>query len=573
MNIFQKIKLSQGKIIFLVLIFTLGFFLRTYHFSDWLHFEIDQTYDTILVSQGIEKGIANLPLLGPTAGGGRALRLGPAFYYLEYLSARIFGNTPTGHAMLILITSLLAIPLFYLFLKKYFSTTISLLLLTIFSSSTYLVLYSRFSWSPNILPFFIILSFYFLLKSINRNEKKRDWWFLASVLSIAIITQIHFNAFFVVPPIVVFFLILKKPKFKIKTWLGAIAIFLIIYSPMIVNDLKTNGENLKFFEKKFTRTTRVNKHLGKILVRDIRFNALESLLVLTGQDEINGKAQARNQINHLKDLLINGRILQILSILIFFLAIYLLFRKTYFEKNENKKSFLQLISIWLGFSFFYYLALLHSGYRFYPRFFLLNTPLAFILLGLVFESIYPKKDRRQLVIIILISLTLVLLNLTELSKIFKNYSRAQTQPMKLETEDVFPNTNRLTLKQQLEIVDYIQSKYEKNHYPVYLKTLHEYAPAFWYHLRKRGIDYYAPINSQLIYQKGNYFMIYQSIKKKKPGKHFRLQARKVFGSLTVDYWKPKKNVAKALRQKRSQKEITNQMQKISEVYTWKKAFK
>ena len=125
---------NRREIIALILILCIGIFLRTYHFSDWLHFEMDQAIDYDLVSPAVDFGPGHLPLLGPNVGGG-LLRLGPAFYYMEYLSALVFGNDPTGHAMLVLLSSIFAIPLFYLFAKRYFSPVLSLGLMAVFSFS------------------------------------------------------------------------------------------------------------------------------------------------------------------------------------------------------------------------------------------------------------------------------------------------------------------------------------------------------------------------------------------------------------------------------------------------------
>jgi hypothetical protein len=55
----------KWEIVLLCIIIGIGIFLRTSHFSDWLLFEIDQTYDTRIVSRAVEGGIENLPLLGP----------------------------------------------------------------------------------------------------------------------------------------------------------------------------------------------------------------------------------------------------------------------------------------------------------------------------------------------------------------------------------------------------------------------------------------------------------------------------------------------------------------------------
>ena len=94
-----------------------GFFLRFYNYSKWLHFELDQSRDAKIIDLAVDEGIGNLPLLGPKAAGS-FLRLGPLFYYQEYLSAVIFGNTPSGIAALSIILSCLTIPLFYFFVKR-----------------------------------------------------------------------------------------------------------------------------------------------------------------------------------------------------------------------------------------------------------------------------------------------------------------------------------------------------------------------------------------------------------------------------------------------------------------------
>ena len=158
MKFFNKISGKKRELIFVLLIISAGIFFRTYNFSNWLHFEVDQVYDIDSIAAAVDNGIGNLPLLGTNAGGG-ALRLGPAFYYLEYLSAKIFGHTPPGYAAFVVVLAILSLTLFYLFSRRYFSARISLALLAVFSFSVYFIQYSRFAWSPNVLPFFIHILF------------------------------------------------------------------------------------------------------------------------------------------------------------------------------------------------------------------------------------------------------------------------------------------------------------------------------------------------------------------------------------------------------------------------------
>ena len=85
----MKLNFIKNKYFWIFLaIFALGIFLRAYNFAPWLHFELDQARDAILVGEAVEDGAGELPLLGPRAAGS-FLRLGPAFYYIEYISAKI----------------------------------------------------------------------------------------------------------------------------------------------------------------------------------------------------------------------------------------------------------------------------------------------------------------------------------------------------------------------------------------------------------------------------------------------------------------------------------------------------
>ncbi|HLM83842.1 MAG TPA: hypothetical protein VK254_01360, partial [Candidatus Bathyarchaeia archaeon] len=69
--------------IILALIVVFAVAIRVYHFSDWLHFGMDQARDASLVRDAVQNGPSQLPLLGPRAAG-TFVRLGPIFYYFQY---------------------------------------------------------------------------------------------------------------------------------------------------------------------------------------------------------------------------------------------------------------------------------------------------------------------------------------------------------------------------------------------------------------------------------------------------------------------------------------------------------
>jgi len=125
--------------------------------SDWLFFKMDQARDAYLIKQTLENGLGWLPLLGPKAGGTH-LNLGPAFYYFQYLAAFLFQSAhPAVLAYPDLLFSILSIPLFFLFLKKYFPRDWSMVLAGLYAVCFLGIEYSRFAWNPNSLVFFNLL--------------------------------------------------------------------------------------------------------------------------------------------------------------------------------------------------------------------------------------------------------------------------------------------------------------------------------------------------------------------------------------------------------------------------------
>lgn len=566
-SLYKKIRPRKYEVIALIIIIAFGIFFRTYNFSDWLHFEIDQVYDFDIVAPAVSDGIENLPLLGPNVGGGM-LRLGPAFYYMEYASAKIFGNTPVGHAMNVLILSILALPLFYIFCKKYFSTIESLGLLAVFSFSLYSVMYSRFSWSPNVLPFLMLFSFYALLKSVSQKEKHPARWFLVAVTGVTITSQIHFNSLFVAPLIAVAFTAIKHPKFSWKVWLAGFGIIFLIYSPVILNDIKTKGENLSYLQEKFSKTKPSNFLKTNTIIQTIEYISYEYFFINTANDQING-IKLRDKGFSCESCRENLPI-KIAAIILLFLALMILMTKFFKEKDVERKNFLLLIILWFLASF-YLVYSVADGYRMYPRFFLLASPLAVILYGFILKLISPEKNKLRFFIFLIIIASFSFFNIQRITYVFLELKNSpETVLDKIDTGDVFPCTNRITLEEQEAIADYIKSKSAENDYPVYVKVASEYAPSFWYLLEKRGVHYFNDFNKKISYAQSNYFSINYSTDEIGNINNFREKESTIFGKLKVRHIEP--IAATYERQPESEKIMRYDLRVMSQLLTWKKLF-
>ena len=360
----------------LIVAIAVGVFVRAWHFEDWMHYQLDQARDYRIIHAAVEYGPGELPLQGPRAAGS-FLRLGPLLYYLEYASALVFGDTPAGSIAVILILNILTIPLFYIFARRFFDQKLSVGLSSILAASLFMVIYSRFGWNPTLLPFFMILLSYTLLRATEEKNKKSSWWLVSSGGVLAFVMNMHFIAFVAAPIIAVAYLIWTRPKIAFKYWIFATVVFIILNTPLIINDIKTGGDNTtELISVVLDRGgDDENSHsIVEKIVRNTNLHAQYYWLILTGDQLASLPDIKGNDIKCDHDCR-NGMVQGVISLIMIILGVLswiMLYRS---EKKKRKKDFLKLVAVWGIIVFAVYTIL---AYDIAPRFFLFNAPLAFI---------------------------------------------------------------------------------------------------------------------------------------------------------------------------------------------------
>ncbi|TSD01473.1 MAG: Uncharacterized protein Athens071425_416 [Parcubacteria group bacterium Athens0714_25] len=561
-------------VLLISVIFLVGIFLRSFHFSDWMHFELDQERDAHLISKAIENGPAELPLLGPRASGS-FLRLGPVFYYLEYLSALAFGNTPQGIAGVVLLFSIASLPLFFYFFRIYFDRRISLMLLSLYAVSLYFVMYSRFAWNPNLLPFFILLFFYSLLRIIKTDEKNKGKWLLICSFSLAITTQLHFVAFISLPVIFAFGIIFKRTRINWRYWLGFIFILLLFYSPMIINEYKTGGENAQEFFKAITEKSGDGENVSivkKAVIDYIKTSRYYSVL-LTGRDDSDF---LRINFEDIKNQNTNCKYcwrdfpLGIMSSLFFLVGIWLsvwIWRK---ESDEQKKDFILLNLVWI---FFVFLLFVPLALEISPRFFLLSAFSPFFLLGVVLNYFFRTK---KAIVSWIIFLILISLGIQSVKMRFNELSRAPFENIWSQKDVILKEKKRVTLEQEEMIIAYMEKISRENGEPIFFEADPEYSNAFEYFLEKNPA-LFDDISSKNIYRQGNYFSI-QSINSLeevylgKLSKKFTLLDATQFGTLTVVRMQPKEEAITEDAKDFNEPPKKKSRSKAPKRYVWREIF-
>ncbi|MFZ1719980.1 MAG: glycosyltransferase family 39 protein [Candidatus Moraniibacteriota bacterium] len=415
------ISLSERKwgILIFCCILVVGIFLRTYEFHDFLRFNADQSRDAGVVSSYIE-GEAPLPLLGPKAGG-TDFRVGPVFYYFQIASAKLFGNVPTVMAYPDLLFSILAIPLLFFFLRKYFDTRTALLLVAIFAVSAYAVKYSRFAWNPNSLPFWSIL-FLSGLHEMMIAKGRRYWqWVILTGTAFGVGIQLHTLSLLFFPILLsgVFAFLFFETKavgaadgVSMRTQWKALCMIIIIAAFLnfgqIVSEVRSGGENTaSFFGGVGTKQEKGSGIIHNAL-KDVVCYTEANIYILSSYDTDDGCGLGS---------VVKARNIPLFGIGFLFSALGLILAWHAFRREEDtsKKYFLGIVFSYLVLSF---LILLPLANEVSMRFFLAMIFMPFLLLGLWFDFLRERMSKYSGHLVAVLVCILVVMNLSALRQSF-----------------------------------------------------------------------------------------------------------------------------------------------------------
>ncbi len=439
-------------------------FVRTYHFEEWLYFKMDQSRDALMMSNAIIGGPEYLPLLGPRVGAVKLehgmLRLGPIYYYFQYIAGKIFDSThPSVLAYPELFFSILALPLLFLFLRLYFTPRLSLFITTMYAFSFLIVEYSRFAWNPNSLQFFIILTFYGLLKFLDEQRASfRKWWLILFATGLAIGSQLHFFGFFSLLGISGLLILfhfrvwrretiqqffkkqsLKQFSFFLALGLG---VFLLFYTPVIISDVMKDGQNThNFFEALGSKAEK--RPLLEKVKKDIKENLTYYCLLSTSECYTSDLWKNAIPITATVFVMASG----------FFLALLRL--RT--EKRSLSRNFLFLSVAWfLVFS----ILTLPVAFQLRPRFYIVVFAIPFIFLGFVYEFLEKRFGGRARIATIGITIIVLVSNIHGIYVWFNEQTQAQIHTIDTTRTLILKNKDGVTLGQLERVADWIYARHK-----------------------------------------------------------------------------------------------------------------
>lgn len=443
-----------SKAILLVLI--IAAVLRLYKIADYLTFLGDEGRDALVVYNILH---GKLTLLGPTASVG-GFFLGPVYYYFMSPFLWLFNYNPVGPAVMVALLGVATVYLVYVVGKSFFDFKTGLVAAFLYAISPLVIIYSRSSWNPNVVPFFSILTIYVLYQAYARKSYKL---FIVSGFLLGIMLQLHYLALFLGVIVAIYILIIYlRPKKLLKSFIAILKTygflfigFLIGFSPFLAFEIRhdfTNIRNVFNFVLQSGDTGTTSNFANTVY--DVFFRLFGHLILVQSKSP-----EFLSFVPHIQ----NAWGIIIFSFAV--LSVFFLIRKLMTPKlgKVEREKYL-LIFIWLFFGILLFGFYKKSIYDYYFGF---MFPLPFILVGNIFSRLFSSAHKLMIVIGGILLFLLVGLNLYYL-------------PIRQEG-------NR-QLKQAEIISDFVLSKTDNKPFNFALITGSNSDHAYKYFFKLRGQD-------------------------------------------------------------------------------------
>lgn len=251
------VKENRFEAILVASILLIGAFLRLYRIDEYMTFLGDEGRDVIVV----RRLLVNFDpiLIGPGTSIGN-MYLGPLYYYLMAPALLLANFSPVGPAVMIAILGVGTIFFVWYIGREWFGKVAGFVAGILYATAPVVIIYSRSSWNPNVMPFFSLLSIYAIWRVWKFNELK---WLLVVGIAMALVLQSHYLGLLLVPTLGLFwFLKLLKlktgpfgralfKKFVYYSFLSLI-LFLLLMSPLVIFDARHGWRNFAAIKTFFT---------------------------------------------------------------------------------------------------------------------------------------------------------------------------------------------------------------------------------------------------------------------------------------------------------------------------------
>lgn len=291
------IKKNKTEFIILVAILLLASILRLYKIDQYLTFLGDEGRDVIIVRRFLVYG--DIFLIGPGTSIGN-MYLGPLYYYMMAPPLWLFNYSPVGPAVMIAVLSIITVWFVYYVCREWFYSkehsgkVAGLIAAFLYAISPTVIIYSRSSWNPNIMPFFALLCVFAIWRVLTT---KKLYWLPVLGVSFAAVLQSHYLGLLLAPTLGLFWIygafIFRKDK-NLKQYLLfsliALLLFALLMSPLVIFDSRHGWRNFDSLKKFFLeRQTTVSARPWNAIPEIWPLSQEIASRLVAGRNEVFGK--------------------------------------------------------------------------------------------------------------------------------------------------------------------------------------------------------------------------------------------------------------------------------------------
>lgn len=376
-------KLHPSKLPLFIFLFLLilGSILRLYRLRATMQFLGDQGRDA-LIARGIlmERDPA---FIGPVTSVGN-MYLGPLYYYFMMFPLMLTYPDPSGPAYAVAVVGIATLALIYLLGREMVGEKVALITMGLYAISPVIITNVRFSWNPNIVPFFALLLVYGLYKTLTGNDR---YWLLVGMCA-TVLFQLHYITLILIGCAGLVWLrslfVQVRAKHYRKDFFVGSLLSLVLFAasliPLAIFDTKHDYLNAKAFASFFTGSSEEEGHFRSLSDPSGIFYAVVG-----------------NTLRNLTEIF--GVKTPEAAVLLFFaIVLYAVLKTFVFVATEKRKHPGRLL---IGFIFAVSMLILglykESIYDHYLGF---VFPVAALLLGVVIERFWSDIFLRPLVLLI-----------------------------------------------------------------------------------------------------------------------------------------------------------------------------
>lgn len=296
----EKIKIKswfkshKKEAVLIGIILMLASFLRLYNIAGYMTFLGDEGRDAIIVRRLLVD--FDPILIGPGTSIGN-MYLGPLYYYLIAPSLFFANYSPVGPSIFIAILGVATTGFIWWVGRSWFGIKAGVIAAFLYSISPTVIIYSRASWNPNIMPFFSLLCIW----AIWQVWKKRNYiWLVIAAFSFAFVLQSHYLGLLLAPVLgTIWFLALiearylKNASLYIRYSMFSLFVFAFLMSPLLIFDLRHGFINFNAMKTFFTvRQTTVSARPWNAIPQMWPLWQQFVTRIITGRVEVFGKWMA-----------------------------------------------------------------------------------------------------------------------------------------------------------------------------------------------------------------------------------------------------------------------------------------